>query len=264
MLIEMSKETIIYYLTFFIFYSFIGWILESVYKSIAQRKMINSGFLIGPICPIYGFGAIIMQVCLSFLKDNPILLFIAAFIILSIWEYIVGFLLEKIFKTKYWDYSHLKFNIKGRVCLKNSIYWGILGLVFICFINPFVEANINLIPFNIINYSIIMIYAWLIVDVIVSIQSMVGFEIAMNKINELSDVIKDKIEEAKKSAYENTNIEAVIKKLNIKQTRIKLRLYRHANRLKYAFPSMKSDIITAFLNQKIDFKKLKSSIKNKE
>ena len=143
-------ETILYFLTYFIIYSFAGWVLESVSKSIAQKKLVNSGFLNGPICPIYGFGALIMLLSLNALKEKPLILFIAAFIMLSAWEYIVGVLLEKIFKTKYWDYSHLKFNFQGRICLKNSIYWGILGVVFICYIHPFIESYIKTIPIDLL------------------------------------------------------------------------------------------------------------------
>ena len=95
----------------FVIYSFIGWILESVYKSILERKIINSGFLIGPFCPIYGLGALIIYYALIGLTDNIFLLFIAGFIVLSIWEYIVGVFLELVFKTKYWDYSNNFCNI---------------------------------------------------------------------------------------------------------------------------------------------------------
>ena len=102
----MNSDTILYFIAYFILYSFAGWLLESVSKSVIEKKFVNSGFLTGPLCPIYGCGAVIMMLCLSFLKDKPILLFFAAFFILSIWEYIVGVILEKLFKTKYWDYSH--------------------------------------------------------------------------------------------------------------------------------------------------------------
>ena len=93
-------------LLYFIIYSFFGWVLESIFKSILQRKIVNSGLLYGPICPIYGFGAIIMLLFLNKFKYNLVLLFLAGFIVLSVWEYIVGALLEKKFNTKYWDYSN--------------------------------------------------------------------------------------------------------------------------------------------------------------
>ena len=122
--------------TYFIIYSFLGWILESIFRSFCEKKIINTGFLRGPICPIYGCGAIIMILFLGKFSNSKILLFIMSVIFLSIWEYIVGVILEKIFKTKYWDYSDHKFNYKGRICLTNSIAWGFLGVLFINFIHP--------------------------------------------------------------------------------------------------------------------------------
>ena len=112
--------------TYFILYSFLGWIMESIFRSICERKLINTGFLRGPFCPIYGIGSIIMFLFLENFADSPILLFFIAMVILTIWEYIVGVILEKIFNTKYWDYSDHKFNFQGRICLTNSIYWGVL------------------------------------------------------------------------------------------------------------------------------------------
>ena len=126
-------------LTYFIIYSILGWILESVFRSICEKKLINTGFLKGPFCPIYGIGAIIMITLLSGIKDAPVLLFLISFIVLTIWEYLVGVLLEKLFKTKYWDYSDHKFNYKGRICLTNSLAWGILGVLFTKYIHPFIE-----------------------------------------------------------------------------------------------------------------------------
>lgn len=274
----MNIDTIIYFITYLILYSFAGWILESVCKTIDQRKFVNSGFLNGPFCPIYGFGAIIMLLCLSFLKEKPILLFIAAFFILSIWEYLVGLFLEKVFKTKYWDYSHLKFNIQGRVCLKNSLFWGVLGVAFICCIHPFIDRYIKMIPINILLYIDIIIGIAILVDLVFSIIAITNFEIMVKKINELGDSIKEKVKEAKELNEKNKlkleetekksieNIEKIIQELKRNQAKLKIRIYRQANRLKKAFPSMKSEVITAFLNQKIDLKKLKENIKkrNKE
>lgn len=271
----MNAEIILQYITYLIIYSFAGWVLESICKTIEQRKFVNSGFLYGPICPIYGFGAIIMIICLSFLKDNILILFIAAFFVLSIWEYLVGVLLEKMFKTKYWDYSHLKFNIKGRVCLKNSIFWGILGVVFIYYIHTFVSKYILMIPFHILLYCNIILVVAIIVDLIVSIKSIVNLEKAIEKVNELGENIKEKLEEIKQinsrakqkivETEQNSieNIERMINELNLAQAKLKLKVYKKANQLKKAFPSIKSETVTNLLNHKIDMKKLKESIKIK-
>lgn len=268
----MELDTILHFTTYFILYSFIGWLLESITKTIEEKQLVNSGFLHGPVCPIYGLGAIIMLLCLSFLKEKPVLLFIASFIILSIWEYVVGIFLEKVFKTKYWDYSHLKFNFQGRLCLKNSIYWGVLGVVFICFVNPFVESYIKMIPINILLYTNIAVIVLIVIDLIVSISTLNTFEAMMRKINEFSENIKDKVKEQKgikskakdKPKVKNVEkTEEAIENLTVDQARLKIRIYRQIVRLKKAFPSMKSETITAFLNQKIDWSKLKEKTKRK-
>ena len=111
-------EIIIYFIT----YSFLGWVMESIFRSISERKIINTGFLKGPFCPIYGVGAIIMLLFLKRFADNLAVLFTISVVVLTIWEYLVGVLLEKLFHTKYWDYSKNKFNFQGRICLTNSIF----------------------------------------------------------------------------------------------------------------------------------------------
>jgi len=259
------ETIIIHILTYIILYSFAGWVLESISKTVEERQLVNSGFLNGPICPIYGLGAIIMSFTLTGLRDNPLLLFIVSFVVLSAWEYIVGVFLEKVFKTKYWDYSHLKFNFQGRICLKNSIYWGILGVVFIRFIHPFVESQILLIDIQTLKYINILVYSILTVDVVFSVVTVINVDSTINRINMLGDNIKQKIEELKNinSNIAAENMEKVIRELKLEQTKIKLRMYRQARRLKKAFPKMKSDSINKFLNQKVDLDTLKKIIKKK-
>lgn len=161
--------TIMYNTVFyFIIYSVVGWILESIYRSICDKKLINSGFMYGPYCPIYGFGAIIMIFVLQNLKTNITLLFIGSFVLLSLWEYMVGVILEKVYNTKYWDYSNHRINIQGRVCLTNSIYWGILGVIFTLIIHPFVIKMTALMPVNILKYIDISVLLIMIVDLIIS------------------------------------------------------------------------------------------------
>ncbi len=96
------ENEIIKIIFYFFLYSLLGWAMESTYLSIGQRRLVNTGFLHGPFCPIYGFGAVVLYVLLIKLQGNPIAIFCVGFFVLSVWEYFVGFLLEKIFKTKYW------------------------------------------------------------------------------------------------------------------------------------------------------------------
>ena len=269
----MNTNTILYFIAYLIIYSFAGWILESVYKSIIEKRFVNSGFLVGPFCPIYGFGALIMLISLNSLKEKPIELFIIAFFVLSLWEYIVGLFLEKVFKTKYWDYSQSKFNIQGRICLRNSIFWGILGVVFICVLHPFIDSYIKLIPTNFLIYIEAIVGAVIILDGITTISTTISFDGMVEKINELGETIKEKVKElnenkreralqVEKESYES--IENIIHDLKIKQSKLKLRIYKQANRLKNAFPTMKSESISKLLGQRIDLNKLKDTLRKKD
>lgn len=227
------NSTIIYLLFYFMIYSALGWLIESTYRSILEKRIINSGFLNGPICPIYGFGALILIFCFSPIK-NPALLFIAGFTILTLWEYIVGVIMEKLFNTKYWDYSSERININGRVCLKNSIYWGILTVVFIFIIQPITEAIVmqfeyeDVIKMNIIFYSILLI------DVIANVIK--------------TKTINKKIEQLRQMSH------------NMEYNKLSLRLYKQLARLAKAFPTMKSESISKFLNNKFDIETIKEKI----
>ena len=156
-------------LTYFIIYSFLGWIMESIVKIRIREKNNKYGLLKGPVCPIYGIGAIIMLLFLERYQNKPILLFFIAIIVLTTWEYLVGVLLEKIFHTKYWDYSEQKFNFQGRICLVNSICWGILGVIFVKYIHPFVKDSIFKVDIKLLHYIISIIAIVLLADLIVTI-----------------------------------------------------------------------------------------------
>lgn len=263
------KTEIINILMYLILYSFLGWVLESIYKTYMQKKVVNSGFLHGPFCPIYGIGAIIMYIGLGHFKETPILVFTLGIIILSIWEYIVGWGLEKIFNTKYWDYSQNKYNIQGRICLKNSIYWGILGIVFTYIVHPFIQGKLLYIPKGIQLYLIIIIYTYILIDFIISVIKVKNISVKFEKVKEIGENIKEKLEHLEKvksqigSKQNNIDsLQKVIDELKLKQKKLRLKLYRHTNRLKKAFPTMKSEIITEILNQKI--KNLKMNKKTRE
>lgn len=120
-----------------------GWIIEVIKVKIDDKKWINRGFLIGPYCPIYGISALIMANYLSNYKDNIVTVFILALFVCSIVEYLVSFIMEKLFKTRWWDYTNEKFNLEGRICLKNCVYFGLLGVLLVYFINPSLIRVIN-------------------------------------------------------------------------------------------------------------------------
>ena len=127
----------------FCLYSFLGWVCESIYCSIGERKLINRGFLNGPVCPVYGFGAVIVVKLLTPFENNLVLLFLTGMAATSVLEYITGFLLETLFHTKWWDYSGRKCNIHGRVCLRNSLLFGGLSVIAMKLVNPVVAGLVD-------------------------------------------------------------------------------------------------------------------------
>lgn len=256
-------------ITYFMIYSFLGWIMESIVRSICERKLINTGFLKGPFCPIYGIGATIMFLFLEGFENRPILLFIIAFIMLTVWEYIVGVVLEKLFHTKYWDYSDHKFNFQGRICLTNSICWGILGVLFVKYIHPFVQGIIGKVDTNLLNYILAILFVIFIADTISSIIHVKNIKATLEKIENINKEIKEKLKEIKALKKEKEeksvameNIQKMIENLKKKRNKTILRLYKNVYRLKKAFPAINTKEITEVLNQKIELRKKR--IKNKE
>lgn len=253
-------------LTYFIIYSFLGWLMESFFRTICEKKLINTGFLKGPFCPIYGFGAIIMFLFLDNYENKPILLFFIAFILLTLWEYVVGVILEKVFKTKYWDYSDHKFNFQGRICLTNSIFWGILGVVFVKYIHPFIQNVISRIDKNILIYSVTIFTIVFLVDMITTIINVKNIQSTLNKIENLNKEIKEKLKEIKNTSVMKEkeleiekvtieNVQKIVEKLKKKRNRTILRLYKNVYRLKKAFPAINTTEITEVLSKKIEIRR---------
>lgn len=174
----------------FISYSFIGYICEIVYMTLENKKFANRGFLCGPLLPIYGSGAIFITLLLSRFKNNAILVFLLGMIICSALEYFVGFVLEKIFHNKWWDYYDVKFNLNGRICLENSILFGIGALVIVYITSPVVDKLLNVISTKFLNISATIIFIIFLLDIIYSV--VVAFNLR-NRLIIVEELKKDKI-----------------------------------------------------------------------
>lgn len=131
---------------YFVLYSFLGWVMETCYCSILERRLVPRGFLYGPICPIYGGGVTLMILFFTPLKKNLVLFYIVAVVVMTSWEYFVGWVLEVTTHVKYWDYSQYRFNLKGRVCLWVALTWGVLSYIVIFLIHPPIQALIEDLP----------------------------------------------------------------------------------------------------------------------
>lgn len=134
------------YILLFFTYAILGWLMEVGCKLVETKKFINRGFLIGPYCPIYGWGAIIITLLLNKYLPDPLVLFIMSIVICSIIEYATSYFMEKIYHARWWDYSRRKYNINGRICLETMIPFGILGVLIMYFANPFFTGIYEKIP----------------------------------------------------------------------------------------------------------------------
>ena len=172
MLKKTTKDKIIDYISYFFIYSCLGWIIETIYAFIIHGQFIKRGFLFGPLCPIYGFGAVILLLATKKMYGKPFQKFLIATVLFTLFEYVVSFLLEAAFGLRWWDYSNDFLNIHGRVSLMYTIFWGLIGLILLEKLHPLVENFIQNIEVKIKkNEKLIIVYvliALLILDFILS------------------------------------------------------------------------------------------------
>lgn len=155
-------------LLFFV-YSFIGYLIEIIRVSIMEKKIVLSrGYLIGPYLPIFGFGSLMMVYYLSKYQGDNVAIFVFSVVICCLLEYFTSLIMEKIFKIRWWDYSNRKFNINGRICLENSIYFGISGVCLLSFLNPFVSNLIYDLDNSLIYILGISIFVIMVLDFVIS------------------------------------------------------------------------------------------------
>ena len=176
----------------FIMFSMVGWISEVLYVGIFhEHKFVNRGFLYGPLCPVYGFGGIVILLLPPFLYQTWIPLFFASMILCTIVEYFVSWFMEKLFHARWWDYSHYKFNIKGRVCLLNSVLFGFMGLGVIRFVYPQMLRFLNWMGDFAIMVSADAIGLILTVDIFLTVRKLVDFSATMEKIKVFGESLRD-------------------------------------------------------------------------
>lgn len=185
----------------FAIYAFLGWIGEVIYAYIRHKKFVNRGFLYGPVCPIYGFGAAAI-VTMIFDLTNKIpnnqtaslaVLFFSSVFVTTLIELITGFVLEKFFQAKWWDYSEEKFNIKGYICLKFSLLWGILVVIAYLLVNPFMSSFTFSINDNFGNTLFYPLLVYFTIDFSFTIKSLVDFRNIIIEINKLTEELRTEL-----------------------------------------------------------------------
>ena len=185
---------------YFFIYAFLGWCTEVSFFAVKTGKFVNRGFLNGPVCPVYGFGLVIIIVALTPLKEDLLLLFLGSVVITSSLEFLTGWALEKIFHTRWWDYTNNKFNLHGYICLGFSIIWGLAATAVMKIIQPIIETAIGFIP-PAVGWVMLAIFSVLIVcDLIATVTAIHNMQKNLRaltamaaEMHEISDKIGENI-----------------------------------------------------------------------
>ena len=180
---------------YFIIYSFLGWCCETLYCTILQKKFVNRGFLYGPLCPIYGCGALLVLFLLRDVRTSIFPLFLSGMVVTTALEYLTSVLLEKLFHMKWWDYSKLPFNINGRVCLLNSCEFGVLSVFVIMVLHPAIVRLVDRIPDPVQAILAVVLSAMILIDTVYTVHGILVLKGKLDDIYQQMDEIRLKTEE---------------------------------------------------------------------
>lgn len=178
---------------YFCFYSCAGWCMETVYCSIMEKRFVPRGFLHGPLCPIYGVGVLLMILFFAPLQGNLVIFYVVSTVVMSAWEYFVGWFLEVTTHIKYWDYSMYRFNLKGRICLWVCLVWGLLSYVCIFWVHPPVAALFAQIPLLTRQIVAIVLASAVLADAIATIRELALMTKVLNTLETLSTELQHQV-----------------------------------------------------------------------
>ena len=175
----------------FFLYGCIGWCVEVVYAAVKEHKLVNRGFLCGPICPIYGFGMVglVYSVQLIPLPDSgsmsAVSIFFIGMVLTTAIELVGGWVLYKLYHIRWWDYSKMKYNLGGYICPQFSLLWGLGSVLMIKVVHPLLARGSNPMPFRVMLILDIVLLIIFVVDVIVSTAAAIGLNKYLSEIDEL-------------------------------------------------------------------------------
>ena len=182
-------DTVVNYVFMFFFFSAVGWTIECTYRSLGEKRIINSGFLHGPMCPIYGTGMLAFHIVLVPLSQPAEkrfwLVILLGMVLADTVEYMTSFLMEKLFHARWWDYSNNFMNLHGRICLKHTVYWAIISVIYTYIIAPLYDFILSFIPQNVRGIAVIVILAVFLVDLFITVKAAINIQNMMTKLEKL-------------------------------------------------------------------------------
>ena len=194
----------VYYvvLSFFV-YGFLGWCTEVAFAAVKERYFVNRGFLNGPICPIYGLGVTAVVFFLTRYRENLLLLYIASVVLVTVLEGLTGWLMEKIFHARWWDYSEMPLNIGGYVCLLFSLIWGVACVLIVDFIHPVTMKLLSWIPYYAGCAAIVLFMIGMFADLYVTVASILKMNKRLAAMQEIAQELHRISDEIGENIYEN-------------------------------------------------------------
>ena len=175
----------------FFIYAFLGWCTEVSYAALVTGTFVNRGFLNGPVCPIYGFGVVIVLTCLTPLAGSLPLLFLGSVVLTSALEWLTGFALEKLFHQRWWDYSDEPFNLSGYICLRFAIAWGFACMFVVKLLHPTVLLFIRIVPQVLGVVLLALMGAVMAVDLAATVSTIIKLNRRLGQIDELAAKIRE-------------------------------------------------------------------------
>ena len=240
------------YFIYFIIIAICGWLMEVTLQLVQKHKFADRGFLIGPYCPIYGCGALLITLFLTKLEEYPLALFSVTILVCGVLEYFTSYIMEKIFHARWWDYSENRFNINGRVCLETIIPFGILGLALIYIVNPFIFDNLARIPESTLNIIAIIIAVIFAIDNLVSFKVISNVRSATKKFDEENP--KDNTEEISQKVKEFLKNKSILNRRLVNAfPKLTATLKEHSEKIKQKTAEMKEELTNKANEMKEDF-----------
>lgn len=184
------SQTIYELLLLFLIYSFLGWCAEVSFVAVTSGKVVNRGFLEGPVCPIYGVGMLAVLLLLGPESDNLAVLFVLGMLLCSLVELIGGWILERVFHTRWWDYSDKPFNLGGYICLEMSLLWGLAVTFVVRLVHPLLMRLILWLPVTLGWVLIGVLYALFVTDLILTLITLIGLRRKLGELERVADALR--------------------------------------------------------------------------
>lgn len=246
-------------LLYFFIYGFLGWCTEVAFAAAKEQRFVNRGFLNGPICPIYGIGVVAVILLLIPYENNLFILYVASTIVVTVLEWLTGFILEKLFHSKWWDYSHMPLNLNGYVCLLFSLIWGVACVIIVKWIHPIIAKGVGILPEWLGLTMLVILVIGMFADLYVTVTNILQMNRHLAKMEEIaaelrriSDELGENISENVLEAMERREdiaedmqeygdeLKSRAEELREKYRDIKFKNARSVRRILRAFPRMKS------------------------